>query len=136
METKPVSEGERIAQERKRIAIVLDAYDGPSRWKRRDWGGDGEAWQLMGLRVIWSVAIEQDSRPWLHVSVSRQERLPSYSDMALVKRLFIGPKRYAYSVWANEQYHINQHANCLHLWAVVDDEGEPLPDFTRGMGTI
>lgn len=129
-----------IRAEAKRIGIVLDSYGGPSKWRclvdgARN-GGDGQSWQLMGLRVIWSLAIELDARPWLHVSASREARLPSYSDMTLVKRLFVGPRHVAYSVWPSVDDHVNIHANVLHLWAPRDDEPLPLPDFTRGRNTI
>ena len=105
-------------------------------WLRLERSEDGEAWQTdAGLRVIWSIATEEDGRPWLHVSASRADRRPSYSDLARVKELFIGPERAAYSVWAPASEHVNIHPNCLHLWAPLSG-GSPLPDFTRGGGSI
>jgi len=124
-----------IEQERERIQLVLTTYGGPSKWRCLERGADGEAWQLMGLRVIWSVAQELDDRHWLHVSASREVSLPSYSDMAMVKRLVVGPRRMALSVWADDEHHVNLHPNVLHLWTPLDGQW-PLPDFTRGLGTI
>lgn len=129
-----------LLAEASRIRDVLKSYGGPSKWRCLvdgvGNGGDGQSWQLMGLRVIWSCADELDGRPWLHVSASREVSIPSYSDMTLVKRLFIGPTRYAYSVWADTNKHVSIHPNCLHLWSVLDDGPQPLPDFTHGLGTI
>jgi hypothetical protein len=105
-------------------------------WTRLQEGADGEMWiSSGGLKVIWSAAVELDGRAWLHVSVSRPDRIPSYSDMTRVKSLFIGDDRYAYSVWPAREAHVNIHERCLHLWAVLEGD-EPLPDFTQGTGTI
>ena len=104
-------------------------------WRRREYGDDGEVWQSGELLVIWSVARENDDRFWMHVSVSRPNRLPSYSDMTRVKDLFVGTERAAYTVLASANKHVNIHPNCLHLWAVAEGD-DPLPDFSRGMGSI
>lgn len=106
-----------------------------SEWKRLERSEDGEAWRFGELLVIWSIACEADDRLWMHVSVSRPTRLPSYSDMTRVKDLFIGPANVAYTVLAPANEHVNIHSNCLHLWASMEGE-PPLPDFTRRMGTI
>lgn len=106
-------------------------------WRMIEHGGDGEKFASAGsdLTVIWSIAVELDHRPWLHVSAARQTRMPSYLDMVRVKEIFVGPDRFAYSVWAPRSEHISIHNYCLHLWAPLDGD-PPLPDFTRGLGTI
>lgn len=119
--------------EDERVAIASRLPD--KTWKRVGHGEDGEAWESMDLRVIWSMAVEKDDRLWMHVSVSRPTRLPSYSDMTRVKGLFIGLERVAYTVLAPANDHVNIHSNCLHLWAPMEGE-PPLPDFSRGLGTI
>ena len=84
-----------------------------------------------GLRVIVDCETKEDGREWLHVSVSRARWTPSHEDMALVKRDFIGDRRYAYSVWAPVDKHVNIHAHCLHLWSMMDSEdGKVLPEFS------
>jgi hypothetical protein len=115
--------------------MVTDLID---RWKWHllEARPDGEAWRTdTGLTVIYSTALEQDGREWLHVSASRVDRIPSYSDMTRVKNAFIGVHRTAYSVWVPASEHVNIHPNCLHLWAVLEGD-DPLPDFTRGTGSI
>lgn len=119
--------------EDERVAIASRLPD--KTWKRVGHGEDGEAWESMDLRVIWSMAVENDDRLWMHVSVSRSTRLPSYSDMTRVKELFVGIDRVAYTVLAPANKHVNIHPNCLHLWAVIDGD-DPLPDFTRGGASI
>lgn len=124
-----------IQQEWFRIEEVIDevAFD---RWHKLRDGEDGQAWETTdGMRVIWSVAREQDGEVWMHVSISRFDRLPSYGDQVRVKNLFIGIERYAYSVWPPVEKHVNIHERCLHLWSRLTGD-PPLPDFTRGGASI
>jgi hypothetical protein len=83
-----------------------------------------------GLKVIASVLEESDGRDWLHVSVSRTQRLPSWKDLAYVKGLFIGAEHKAIQVFAPADEHVNIHPFCLHLFRCLD--GDPLPDFRVG----
>jgi hypothetical protein len=70
----------------------------------------------------------QPDRVWLHVSMSRKNKLPTYQDMAEVKELFVGKERKALQIFAEESQHVNIHPYCLHLWCLVEgDDG--LPDF-------
>lgn len=86
------------------------------------------------LKVIMSCAQERDERVWLHVSLSRPDRMPTYDDMAEVKRVFIGPDKTAYQLFVPDTDHVNLHSHCLHLWSCLD--GPVTPDFTRGTGSI
>lgn len=79
----------------------------------------------IGLVVILSGEVHNDSR-WLHLSVSRQSRVPSYDDLCLVKRVFIGDRK-AIQVFPPKAEHVNIHNYCLHLWACLD--ADSLPDF-------
>lgn len=96
---------------------------------------------LSGLRVLMSAGVEADGARWLHVSVSRQSRCPSWEDMDAVKRLFIGDERHAYQIHPPRAEHFAapplpagpRVGTVLHLWAPVD--GAPrLPDFLRARG--
>ncbi len=97
-----------------------------------------------GLRALVSAGIEEDGRRWLHVSVSRRGRTPSWEDLDAVKRLFIGDERYAYQVHPPRAEHYNGQltgalgdpgrvGNVLHLWAPLEGES-PLPNFLRARG--
>jgi hypothetical protein len=81
-----------------------------------------------GKRVIVSWARRDDGKRWVHVSVSHPSRIPSYEELAEVKRRFIGSDRYAVMVFPEESKHVNIHPRCLHLWHCVD--GHPLPEFS------
>lgn len=87
-----------------------------------------------GLVVIVSGQTELDGRVWLHVSCSRRDRVPTWSELRMVKDLFIGRQNLAIQVLPPESRHVNIHPFCLHLWHCLD--GDHLPDFTRGTGSI
>lgn len=106
-------------------------------WKRIATAEDGYMFQRHdGLKVITSQATEADGRIWLHVSCSRKRRLPSWVDLAAVKHLFIGDDRPAYQVLPEQARWVNIHTYCLHLFATVLVGDNPMPDFTRGSGSI
>lgn len=113
----------------------LIAFDLNPNWRLVERTEDGDMWMIGDLKVIWSIAKEEDGRRWIHVSASRPTRLPSYNDMKRVKSLFIGDSRPAYSVYAPHAEHVNIHSNCLHLWAPFNGIAA-LPDFSRGTGSI
>lgn len=98
---------------------------------------DGEAYinKSIGLFVIRSVSKEEDGHLWIHVSVSRRSRIPSYDDLKLIKKLFIGDDLHAYQCFVPSKDHINIHEFVLHLWARQDGKSG-LPDFSHGSGSI
>ena len=87
-----------------------------------------------GRRVIGSVG-QHDNKWWLHVSLSRRKYIPSYEDLADVKRVFVGDARQALQIFPRRERHVNIHPHCLHLWACLEPEGDGLPDF-GAEGTI
>ena len=86
-----------------------------------------------GLSVLASAA-RHEGKFWLHVSLSRQRLMPSYDDLADVKRVFIGEGKTALMVLPPKVKHVNIHRFCLHLWHCID--GDVTPDFTRGTGSL
>ena len=84
--------------------------------------------------VILSESIELDGKRWLHLSASYRGRLPEYNELKQIKNIFIGKDKKAIQVFPEENKNINIHEFCLHLWHCVDGDG--LPDFIRGMGSI
>jgi hypothetical protein len=83
-----------------------------------------------GLAALVSVLVEQDGEQWLHVSISRPDRMPTYTDLVMAKRDLVGRFRKAIQVFAPESEHVSVHNYCLHLWCCLT--ADPLPDFTRG----
>lgn len=111
----------------------------PHGWYCVERGGDGAKYVLRGvatgpLTVIVSAARELDGKRWLHVSVARPHRLPEWSDLRMVKDLFMGKDRMAVQILPSERKHVNLHPFCLHLWSCLD--GDVHPDFTQGGPSI
>lgn len=87
-----------------------------------------------GRRVIVTVG-QHAGQWWLHVSVSRAKYIPSYEDLADVKRTFVTDAYQAVQVFPRRERHVNIHPHCLHLWACLEPQGDGLPDFGKD-GTI
>lgn len=90
------------------------------------------------LAVTRTVGVELDGRMWVHVAVSHPKRMPTWDDLSLVKRLFIGDERPAVQVHpvASEHYSLRGEGRAervLHLWAPLTG-GLPLPDFLAARG--
>lgn len=94
----------------------------------RDFEGQRAFGHRDGRRVIVTVGLH-DERWWLHVSVSRARYIPSYQDLADVKRTFVTDSVQAVQVFPRSERHINIHPYCLHLWACLEPDGDRLPDF-------
>jgi hypothetical protein len=86
-----------------------------------------------GLRVLLSHERHNDQM-WIHVSVSRQNRIPPWADIRKVKDIFIGRDQKAIMVIPSESEYVNCHPYCMHLFSNL--ERDPLPDFTRGNGIL
>jgi hypothetical protein len=86
-----------------------------------------------GLLVLITGAYH-DGRRWLHVSASKQLSLPTWTEMADIKRVFIGEDRRALMISPARAYYVNAHPNALHWWCGFDGDG--LPEFSRGLGMV
>jgi hypothetical protein len=108
----------------------------PPSWKKIRFNMPGVlAYQKGRLRVLFSADNCIADAPWLHVSISRQDRIPNYDEMVEVKKVFIGDDRQAIQVFPLKSKHVNIHPNCLHLWCCLSEQGDGLPDFGK-YGTI
>jgi len=63
------------------------------------------------LRVIAS-----DGGGWEHVSVSLENRCPTWKEMAHIKSLFWGDEDLVIQYHPPEEDYVNVHPFCLHLW--------------------
>lgn len=106
----------------------------PEGWRIvQPWGDGYGLEERSGLRVLVSTAPYED-REWMHVSLSRKDRLPSYADLQYVKEVVIGNDRWAAQLFPPRTDHVNLHQFCLHLWVPLDG-ALPWPNFGAG-GTI
>lgn len=84
-----------------------------------------------GCRVGVS-AFAHDGHIWIHASISRRDRVPSYDDLCMLKNVVFGPNRICAQVFECEKNHVNIHPFCLHLWGPNMESVWPLPRFTEG----
>lgn len=100
----------------------------------------GRAWEkLTGakLRVIESVATREDGKSWLHVSVSRANgKMPSYDDLTLMRKLFIGEDKECYMIFPTKERYVNINPNVLHLYCCLDQPDGVLPHMEGEIGGI
>lgn len=53
---------------------------------------------------------------WDHVSVSLEDRTPTWAEMDWVKRKFFRPEEVAMQLHVTAENHVNIHPHVLHLW--------------------
>lgn len=96
------------------------------------WGSDGIKGVAEGHCSETSVYVTRDDWDgfkWIHASVTRSDRLPSYYELTALQKAVWGAGGYAYQVFADDYHHVNISPNMLHLWGLADGLNV-LPDFT------
>lgn len=109
----------------------------PRGWRLLEDGLDGGCYRhANGLAAIVSGAREADGRRWLHLSLSRKDRLPTWDDLRAAKEAFLGD-RYAVQVLPPRRLYVNINPRVLHLFALADPADPwPLPEFSLGGVTL
>lgn len=106
----------------------------PDNWMMINGAADGASFAMLNSRgapvltVIASQKLESDYKYWIHISVARDDRLPSWDDVKMVKEIFIGKHKKAIQILPEEDKYVNINPNCLHLFHCLDDDG--LPEFS------
>lgn len=99
-------------------------------WRDREWQTGlalkaGEPWGPEDLGGCFRFAVAgggelrvmaANGDGWDHVSVSRADRIPSWTEMEAMKRVFFKPDEIAYQLHVPAEDHINHHPHCLHIW--------------------
>jgi hypothetical protein len=93
-----------------------------------------EAWLSMGITDIKSIDLRYNGAfvvpcgktflrilaaaggGWDHVSVSVEDRCPTWAEMSFVHRAFFTPDEVAMQLHVPEKNHINNHPFVLHIW--------------------
>ncbi len=99
----------------------------PYDWKMEGGIAGCDLYTRRALRAFVSASLEADGKRWLHVSTSRKDRMPNWTEFRAVKDLFIGLDKLAVQVFPPQSQYVNFHPNALHLWHCLD--GDPVPDF-------
>lgn len=110
----------------------------PRGWETAQINQDGYSFvnYEKGQTVIMSIApqAELDGKRWLHFSMACRERVPSWAELVEAKEIFLGVESKAVLVIPPRSEYVNINKRVLHLFVCL--EGDPLPDFTRGGGTL
>ena len=64
--------------------------------------------------------IASDAMGWEHVSVSRQDRCPTWDEMCQIKAMFWDDEDCVIQFHPARSDYVNNHPNCLHLWRPTD----------------
>ena len=70
--------------------------------------------------------IASDGLGWDHVSVSREDRIPNWREMCLVKKMFWEAEDCVIQFHPPESQYVNNHPYVLHLWR-PQSEKIPMP---------
>lgn len=77
---------------------------------------------LLGRQKDRLVVVCSDSGGWDHVSVSRNDRCPTWREMCWVKSLFFDEDETVVQFHPKASDYVNIHPNCLHMWRKHDVE--------------
>lgn len=76
-----------------------------------------------GIRIIKSI----DNTPkWgglLHISISRQDRYPSWDEIVEAKLVFFGDMKDTMMVIPKRSDYVNISNNCFHIWETPEEWG-------------
>ena len=78
-------------------------------------GEDGLAVQIYKDGFDYRIIASWGAR-WDHVSMSLQDRCPTWAEMCWAKNLFWNPEETTMQLHPAESRYINNHDFCLHLW--------------------
>ena len=67
---------------------------------------------------------------WDHVSVSRRNRCPNWTEMESIKRRFFHDNETAMQLHVPPAEHLSYHPYCLHIWRPNDGRAIPMPPAT------
>lgn len=69
---------------------------------------------------------------WEHVSVSRRNRCPNWTEMDHIKDLFFAADETVMQLHVPKSDHVNDHPYCLHLWRPTAQEIPRPPGWMVG----
>ncbi len=112
---------------------TISGLEAPKGWHIAGPWGDGLYWErLVGERitVIEDISVKADGKRWLHVSIAKSKKhlIPTYEDIQVVRKAFIGEHRESYMIFPTKDRYVNL-GNVLHLWSCLDEPDGVLPHF-------
>lgn len=80
--------------------------------------------------------IASDGAGWEHVSVSREDRCPSWDEMCQIKDIFWDTSDCVVQYHPPKEEYVNNHQFCLHLWRPIFTALPMPPSIFVGMKGI
>ncbi len=97
-------------------------------------GNNGVFWMpLRGKNKAPLRVVSSDGMGWNHVSVSLQDRCPTWEEMCLVKDLFWDEDDCVMQLHPPRSEYVNNHRHCLHLWQPHNDVIPMPPSYMVGL---
>jgi hypothetical protein len=113
----------------------VDGLDLRRRLGRRRWGPPrpfgSDGWivdRFDGAARVIVTTGPFEGRDWVHASISRPDRLPTYGDLVALHRAVLGGAWFGHQLFVPASDHVNLHPYALHLWGLADGT-RALPDF-------
>lgn len=76
------------------------------------------------------LVIASNGMEWEHVSVSNNQRIPSWEVMNKIKEMFFEDEEVVIQIHPKKSEYINIAKNCLHLWRPINKE---IPTPPKGL---
>lgn len=92
-----------------------------------DSDGNNGCFQISLPRGQWLNVIASDGDGWEHVSVSRQDRCPTWEEMCAVKDIFWDLEDCVVQFHPPRREYVNVHPFCLHMWRPTGGWDIPMP---------
>lgn len=95
--------------------------------------GNNGAFQLKLKHGQMVNVIASDGEGWEHVSVSRDDRCPTWDEMCQIKAIFWDGEDCVVQYHPPESEYVNNHPFCLHLWRQAGIEMPAPPAWMVGI---
>lgn len=89
-------------------------------------GGCGKIY-LNGIKAKPAAIVWSFGEGWEHVSVSYNNRCPTWDEMCRVKEAFFLPEEVVIQYHPRKSEYVNHHPYCLHLWRKYGEDFETPP---------
>lgn len=85
-------------------------------------GCNSGAFLFVGPERIQLRVIASDGMGWDHVSVSTENRCPTWEEMCFIKDLFFESEEAVMQLHPPKSQYVNYHPHCLHMWRPQSQE--------------
>lgn len=81
------------------------------------------------LNNIFFQVIASNQAGWEHISISNEDRCPTFKEVVAIKEMFFNTGEIAFQIYPKKENYVNFHETCLHLWRPTNTNVS-VPDIT------